>query len=117
MGSSTATICVVNRDKIQIVNLGDSGALIVKVKNGMAYRVKGTIEQVHDFNTPYQLARFPKQRDFDLLEKMQKLDELQSLKRAMDSNSLCRDSVFDSDILNHSVSENEIVILGTDGGN
>ena len=45
VGSSTALVAVRNQKNICIANLGDSGFIIVRVRNGEAYAAKRSHEQ------------------------------------------------------------------------
>ena len=53
VGSSTALVAVRNQKNISIANLGDSGFIIVRVRNGEAYAAKRSHEQQHSFNIPF----------------------------------------------------------------
>ncbi len=57
MGSSTACICVFNRDNkfLYSANLGDSGFVIIR--NGQI--VHRSQETTHYFNAPFQMAILP----------------------------------------------------------
>lgn len=56
-GSSTAVICVLDREahKMYAANLGDSGFLVIRGQE----LVSSSSEQQHRFNAPYQLAVVP----------------------------------------------------------
>jgi len=62
-GSSTCCIGVLNHDRLDIANLGDSGFMVFEYKyeNGR-YKVflkERSKPQQHTFNYPYQLVRLP----------------------------------------------------------
>jgi protein phosphatase PTC7 len=80
IGSSTACVVVIHKRILYAANLGDSGYLVYRDGN----IVQRSAEQVHAFNTPYQLTLLPENLDLDFFIKdtpenadLQKL-ELQS---------------------------------------
>ena len=73
VGSATALIGVLNGPELTITNLGDSGFLVVRFKNGEPYCPYKSKEQQHSFNVPYQLSIWPKQADLEILRKNNKL--------------------------------------------
>ena len=54
-GSATATICVLNNDDLSVLNLGDSGFLIIRFEllTNEPYILIKSKEQTHGFNSPY----------------------------------------------------------------
>lgn len=58
---------VLNQNKLKISNIGDSGFLLVRFKNGEPYVPLKSKEQQHGFNTPYQLTILPTDRDLEML--------------------------------------------------
>lgn len=53
VGSATAMIAIRNQKEISIANLGDSGFLLIRFRNGEAYIAGRSKEQQHSFNIPY----------------------------------------------------------------
>lgn len=53
VGSSTALVAIRNQKSINIANLGDSGFILVRFRNGEAYGAKRSSEQQHQFNIPF----------------------------------------------------------------
>lgn len=62
MGSSTATVVVLNGTTLETVNLGDSGFVLLR-KEGDKYKIfHRSKEQQHSFNMPYQLGTWSQDR-------------------------------------------------------
>lgn len=59
VGSATAMVAIRNQKDISISNLGDSGFLLIRFRNGEAYVAARSKEQQHSFNIPYQLTILP----------------------------------------------------------
>ena len=53
VGSATAMIAILNKNELQIANIGDSGFLVIRFKNGEPYCPHKSKEQQHAFNIPY----------------------------------------------------------------
>jgi len=81
LGSSTALVCTIQDNTLRLVQLGDCGALLIR--NGTP--IFRSVEQVHDFNFPYQLG------------------------------GGSRDTINDAIQRTLGVARNDILIIGTDG--
>jgi hypothetical protein len=46
-------VAIRNQKEISIANLGDSGFLLIRFRNGEAYTAAKSKEQQHSFNIPY----------------------------------------------------------------
>ena len=57
-----------NGKEVNIANLGDSGFVLIRFRNGEAYTAARSKEQQHSFNIPYQLSILPGQKELDLLK-------------------------------------------------
>ena len=80
VGSSTALIAVRNNKNICIANLGDSGFMLVRIRNGEAYAARRSHEQQHSFNIPYQLSILPGEKEFAILKQKGRIEELKKLR-------------------------------------
>lgn len=93
VGSSTALIAVRNNKNICIANLGDSGFMLVRVRNGEAYAARRSHEQQHSFNIPYQLSILPGEKEFAILKQKGRIEELKKLRAILrpksDSSDMC----------------------------
>ena len=91
VGSSTALVAIRNRRSISIANLGDSGFILIRFRNNEAYAAARSKEQQHSFNIPYQLSILPGEKEFQLLKKKGRLEELKKLKQALRpmDNNMC----------------------------
>ena len=115
IGSATATIVVLNKDEIDAVNLGDSGFIHLSKKESKYYIKNLSREQQHGFNIPFQLARFPSDLYINKMRKDGRRREAIQLKSLIDNKKLCGDEPETADEYNFQVSENDIILLGTDG--
>lgn len=115
IGSSTATIAVLNYNEVEAVNLGDSGFMHFSYKDRQYYIRNVSKEQQHEFNVPYQLARVPSAEYLIEMESEGRTREAKQLKRLLDNNKICEDNPDSADQYTYEVSEGDIFILGTDG--
>ena len=53
VGSATALIAILNKQTLHITNIGDSGFLVIRFKNGEPYCPHKSKEMQHAFNIPY----------------------------------------------------------------
>ena len=83
VGSATAMVSILNGRKISFANLGDSGFMIIRIRNGEAYTFARSKEQQHNFNIPFQLSSLPVEKDFQTLKDLNKTEELAKLRKAM----------------------------------
>lgn len=97
IGGTTACLGVLTPDKkLKVANLGDSWCGLFR-----DYKlVKETQFQTHNFNTPYQLAKIPKQ--------ILRQAELQGKRYIIDSPDQCDEYMWD-------LEKNDVIIFATDG--
>ena len=74
VGSATCLIAVKNKEQIHVANLGDSGFVLYRTRFSELYRHRGSEEQQHSFNVPYQLSRLPTKDDVKRLRDAGKTD-------------------------------------------
>ena len=115
VGSSTATLVVINGDSLHGRNLGDSGFVCFTNKNGEYVSGGVSKEQQHNFNTPFQLSKFPTEEDIEELKSHVEEKDISQLIHTMERNELCQDLPENSDKYLLQLHENDILILGTDG--
>jgi serine/threonine protein phosphatase PrpC len=115
IGSSTATIAVLNYNEVEAVNLGDSGFMHFAYKNHQYYIRNVSKEQQHEFNVPYQLSRLPSVEYLMKMESEGRLREAKQLRRLLDNGKICKDDPEVADQYTYEVNEGDIFILGTDG--
>jgi serine/threonine protein phosphatase PrpC len=116
IGSSTACVCVINGNKFECCNLGDSGFIIFRKDANGHYILKDySRDQQHEFNTPYQLSNLPQKEHYLKLEKEDKVVEANELRKAMENSKLCHDLPPQSDHYSITLVDKDIVILATDG--
>lgn len=113
-GSSTFLLGYCKNSNLHTVSLGDSGFIVLRLREysrnyTVVYRSK---EQQHSFNCPYQLARLPEPRDYDILAE-NGLGTLISLLRRIKRPT--HDSPFDSNQEKILLREGDIIIAATDG--
>lgn len=83
VGSSTALIGVLNKRSLSFANLGDSGFVYYRQQEckivddrqviGETYLNTRSKEQVHSFNTPYQLSILPNEEHIEQLKSRGKI--------------------------------------------
>lgn len=83
VGSSTALIGIRNQKSISIANLGDSGFILIRFRNGEPYAAKRSTDQQHSFNIPYQLSILPGERELENLKKAGRVNELNKLRSVL----------------------------------
>jgi hypothetical protein len=74
---------------LSIANLGDSGFILIRFRDGTAFQAMRSSEQQHSFNIPFQLTILPGEKELELLKKKGRLEELKKLKqilKPMDNN-------------------------------
>eukprot|EP01022_Parablepharisma_sp_SALTPOND_P027673 TRINITY_DN672_c0_g1_i1.p3 TRINITY_DN672_c0_g1~~TRINITY_DN672_c0_g1_i1.p3 ORF type:complete len:309 (-),score=30.89 TRINITY_DN672_c0_g1_i1:1844-2770(-) len=114
-GSSTATIATINGSTLNGLNLGDSGFVCFTKKCGEYVSHGVSKEKQHNFNTPYQLSRFPSERKIAELRKRVPEDDIKQLLQTIERNDLCKDPPSSADRYIMQLHEGDIVVLGTDG--
>eukprot|EP00826_Nyctotherus_ovalis_P013274 TRINITY_DN1355_c0_g1_i4.p1 TRINITY_DN1355_c0_g1~~TRINITY_DN1355_c0_g1_i4.p1 ORF type:complete len:237 (+),score=68.20 TRINITY_DN1355_c0_g1_i4:170-880(+) len=115
IGSSTASVVVLNGSTVEVANLGDSTFLHLSLENKQYVVANISKEQQHEFNVPYQLARLP---DASYLVEMKlggRIKEASRLERILAGGKICRDAPESSDRYRFEVASEDVVILGTDG--
>jgi protein phosphatase PTC7 len=116
VGSATAMIALINHNELSISNIGDSGFLLIRFKNGEPYCPFKSREQQHAFNIPYQLSQLPTQADLEILRKRGKLTEMAQLKNVLrKKNNVCQDSPENADDYTIPLKDGDIIISATDG--
>ena len=115
IGSSTATILVINQNEVHAANMGDSGFIHLSKKQGQ-YHIKNiSKEQQHEFNVPFQLSCFPSEEYLIEMEKEGRSKEARQLKFMIENKKLCKDDPETADRYTYKVEDGDIFVLGTDG--
>ncbi len=115
IGSSTATVVAINGGALNGLNLGDSG-FVCFTKMGGEYVNRGVSkEQQHNFNTPFQLSRFPTVSDIAKLRGRVDECDINKLLLTLERKELCQDAPDCADNYTLQLHEDDILILGTDG--
>jgi len=115
VGSSTATLVVINGDTLNGLNLGDSGFVCFTKKCGEYVSHGVSKEKQHNFNTPYQLSKFPSPAYIEELRKTVPESDIKQLLQTMERNDMCQDPPSSADGYILQLHEDDIVVLGTDG--
>lgn len=91
VGSSTALVGIRNQKDMNIANLGDSGFVLIRFRNGEAFTAARSKEQQHSFNIPYQLSILPGQAELENLKERGRIEELKKLKTILRrrDNTMC----------------------------
>jgi len=83
-------VAILNKNELSIANIGDSGFLVIRFKNGEPFCPHKSKEQQHAFNIPYQLSQLPTQADLEILRRKGKLTEMSKLKQVLKKkNNVC----------------------------
>lgn len=97
IGGTTACLGILTPEKkLVVANLGDSWCGLFRDHK----LVQETLFQTHNFNTPYQLAKIPKQ--------ILRQAELQGKRYIIDTPDMCDQYVWD-------LEKNDVIIFATDG--
>ena len=115
VGSSTATLVVINEDILHGLNLGDSGFVCFTKKGGEYISHGVSKEKQHNFNTPFQLSKLPSGAYIEELRKKVPESDIKQLLQTMERNDMCNDPPSSADRYAMQLHEDDIVILGTDG--
>jgi len=115
IGSSTATLCVINGDKLNAINLGDSGFILFRQMDGEYLSYTVSKEQAHNFNTPFQLSRAPTHEEIKNLRHFVHEDEITRLHKMLENDDICQDKPEDCDKYEFVIKDSDIIVLGTDG--
>eukprot|EP00826_Nyctotherus_ovalis_P032840 TRINITY_DN2644_c0_g1_i12.p1 TRINITY_DN2644_c0_g1~~TRINITY_DN2644_c0_g1_i12.p1 ORF type:complete len:224 (-),score=63.12 TRINITY_DN2644_c0_g1_i12:296-967(-) len=115
IGSSTATVAVLNYNEVEAVNLGDSGFIHFSYKGRQYYIQNVSKEQQHEFNVPYQLSYLPSPDYLAEMESEGRTREAKQLKRLLENGKICKDEPTLADLYTYEVVDGDIFILGTDG--
>ncbi|KAI6176916.1 Protein phosphatase [Aphelenchoides bicaudatus] len=103
-GSSTACVVVVHKKILYAANLGDSGYLVFR--DGAI--IHKSQEQIHAFNTPFQLTLLPERSE---LSKWPKL----SLIEWQDADHFIKDTPEHADLHKLELQSGDAVLIATDG--
>ena len=117
VGSSTAMVAIRNQKTLYFANLGDSGFILIRFRDGTAFQAMRSTEQQHSFNIPYQLSILPGDKELEILKKKGRLEELKKLKhvlRSMDNN-MVQDQPEYADDYSEELQDGDIIISATDG--
>ena len=99
-GSSTACVCTLDKNTLNVANLGDSGFMLLRYypQFRQCKLVKKSKEQQHTFNAPYQLAHLP-------------LNKL----KGKNITSFWSDDSMSADCYRIEVKSGDILLMGSDG--
>lgn len=99
-----------------MANLGDSGFVLIRFKNGEAFTYARSKEQQHSFNIPYQLSILPGQKDLEILKQKGRIEEIKKLKSVLrKKDNLCQDTPEFSDEYTYEIQEGDVIVSATDG--
>lgn len=115
IGSSTATVAVLNCNEVEAVNLGDSGFIHFSCKDRQYNIQNVSKEQQHEFNVPYQLSYLPSPDYLAKMESEGRTREARQLKHLLENGKICKDEAKSADIYTYEAVDGDIFILGTDG--
>ena len=116
VGSATALVAILNKDELHVANLGDSGFLIIRFKNGEPYVPYKSKEQQHSFNIPFQLSQLPTKADLEILLKLGKKEEVQKLRKILrKKNNVCQDTPDAADDYTVPLKDGDVCISASDG--
>ena len=114
-GSSTAIVTAFRENTLSFACLGDSGILILRVRDSCARSlaiIYRSVEQQHAFNCPFQLTHIPKPEEYESLKSMGLGALTKVLRRA---GKIYQDSCTDACCDEIPLQEGDIVIAASDG--
>ncbi len=115
IGSSTASLVAINGHTLSGLNLGDSGFLCF-TKIGGEYVNRGVSkEQLHTFNTPFQLSKLPSEEEIAELRNHVDPADVAKLIQTIERKELCQDTPDSADKYTLKLQDDDILVLGTDG--
>lgn len=115
VGSSTASVAVLNGSTVEVANLGDSTFLHLSLQDKQYVVGNVSREQQHEFNVPYQLARLPNTAHLVEMKLGGRIKEAARLERMLAGGKICRDAPESSNRYGFEVRRGDVVVLGTDG--
>lgn len=114
-GSSTMLICALNTGHLDLLNLGDSRAMVIRLHDSIPEVLLVTSCMQHSFNTPYQVSKpLSASARQDLLRSCS-TEHVKALTKALNYNRLIRDDVEKGDLYSVEVKDGDLLIVGTDG--
>jgi protein phosphatase PTC7 len=118
-GSSTCCIGVINKNKLDICNLGDSGFMSFEYKdndkNNKVFLKQKSKNQQHSFNYPYQLVKIPDESVHQKLIEEGHENISKELMRLVESDAIIWSTSKDGQNYSLNLKANKIVVFGTDG--
>lgn len=114
-GSSTLLLCALNTGQLEVLNLGDSRAMLIRMHHGKPQVMTSTTPMQHSFNCPYQLSKPLSAASRTELIQHCPPSNRKELQRALNSRKLINDQVRTGDIYTLSVIEGDLLIAGSDG--
>ena len=118
-GSSTWWVAVLNDNKLDISNLGDSGFMSFEYKYEKGiYKVflkEKSKPQQHSFNYPLQLVRLPNKETHQKLIDTGNESLSKELNRLVESDSIIWSNSKHADKYSITLNKKKIVVFGTDG--
>lgn len=109
-------VAIRNQRNINIANLGDSGFILIRFRNGEAYAALKSREQQHSFNIPYQLSILPGQKELDILKHKGRIEELKKLKHVLKRKDyMCQDMPEHSEEYSEELMDGDVIVSATDG--
>ena len=114
-GSSTLLLCALNTGLLEVLNLGDSRAMLIRLTKNRPRVICSTTPMQHSFNCPYQLSKplSPTARS-ELIQQCPP-SKKKELQQALGSRKLINDRVKNGDWYTLSVKEGDLLIMGSDG--
>lgn len=118
-GSSTCCIAVINKNKLDICNLGDSGFMAFEYKKTnkgySTFLKEKSKSQQHCFNYPFQLVRIPDQSVHQRLIEDGHDHISKELMKLVETDAIIWSSSKHADNYSINLKADKIVVFGTDG--
>ena len=111
LGSATLLLCALHSGLLEIFNLGDCQAMLLRWVAGKLTVVLRTRAMQHAFNCPYQLSK-----PLSSLEKTELLTKCsENQRKPLRCNRLISDRVDRGDVYTVRVTDGDLLIVGSDG--
>ena len=114
-GSATLLLAALHMDMLELLNLGDSRAVLIRFHANKPEIVLATTSMQHSFNTPFQLSKPLTPASKAALLQRSSPEKAKDLTRAFLSRKLINDHVKKAEVYKVRVRPGDLLVLGSDG--
>lgn len=114
-GSATLLLGALYSDMLELLNLGDSRAILIRFHDQMPEIVLATTPMQHSFNTPFQVCKPLTSASKAALLQASSPENFKQLTRTLCCRKLINDHVKEADVYKTRVKPGDLLVLGSDG--